>query len=585
MTTTIKITSSELIREEFDAQKKLSGLRFPLEDKIKDYFPKKDGQLVFQDFKTFVALQELVYEKLSYSKSDDIFVGVSHHLAGLVTLDSLVSVSTSQCEAFSNHKVDYGQEHPLSINNCLNLYLTAMDDARPRSALENLTHAFFNWVVQSSAQELVGRKVDTKIQDYSLSFNDKIYSPKLKYTKGAQKVGFDISKYDVSGKNHALGKNDASARNSGSSLKNNEVVNGGVSSQDRVIGENGAVGEKKTGGAVGASVSVLGNRSKGGSKEMSGASSGEAMGRVVMSDAYIHGHDEFKMEFKKIAMIVRNRDYLSSLFSPRKLFQNYLLLGPPGTGKTTMVSTLAKECGLKFYTIPCVTLGSEYFSRSAANLNDVYAQAVREVEEKKEPGVILFFDEFDHIAKRRGYGNSSESDSLITTLNENLDGSSSRAGIITFAASNVEDMLDTAVVSRFRRFYIGYPQDDVALEGIHSVVIRKLETYAGRSLFEKIDYSEILSFAHNDERYKSGRIIDRILTNAALNKVIDGLNNGEFPSGGVRGSASGTDRSFTLVTSADLALEYARFNMESEQKINGSQKSLSSELGSVSRTR
>ena len=71
MTTTIKITSSELIREEFDAQKKLSGLRFPLEDKIKDYFPKKDGQLVFQDFKTFVALQELVYEKLSYSKSDE----------------------------------------------------------------------------------------------------------------------------------------------------------------------------------------------------------------------------------------------------------------------------------------------------------------------------------------------------------------------------------------------------------------------------------------------------------------------------------------------------------------------------------
>ena len=55
------------------------------------------------------------------------------------------------------------------------------------------------------------------------------------------------------------------------------------------------------------------------------------------SEIYIYGQDHVKQEFAKIAAIVRNRGHLTRLFDAKKLFQHYLLVGPPGSGKTTLV--------------------------------------------------------------------------------------------------------------------------------------------------------------------------------------------------------------------------------------------------------
>lgn len=272
-----------------------------------------------------------------------------------------------------------------------------------------------------------------------------------------------------------------------------------------------------------------------------------------LSDAdFIYGQEHVKKEFAKITTIVKYKEYFTGLFDPKRLFNHYLLVGPPGTGKTTLIRSLSSRCGMYFYNIPCVELGSEYFTKTATNIHNVYREARKMVQEQKTPGVIIFFDEIDHIAKKRGRDNSREYDSLVTTLNENMDGSSSSPGIITFAATNVEEMLDTAIANRFKRLYVGYPADDKGVIGIHQAVIRKMEQYAHRKLFDSLEYSRILSFAHKEERYKSGREIERILRNVAIEKSLPLAGTGKYP----------------LVTTTDLVAAYDHHEFEQQNTQN-----------------
>lgn len=269
---------------------------------------------------------------------------------------------------------------------------------------------------------------------------------------------------------------------------------------------------------------------------------------------YLHGLDHVRQELERVVRIVAHKEYLLTIFPAKKLFRNYLLVGPPGTGKTTLVQNLAVRCGLYFLPVPCVTLGSSFFSKTASNIHDRYRLAYRQMQEQDLPGAIIFFDEIDHIAKQRGYGHSSEGDSLVTTLNENLDGGSSKPGIITIGATNVEQMIDPAVLSKFHRLHIPYPQEDKDIIGIHEAVIRKIEAYAQRAVFAARDYGKILPFAQEQEGYRSGRIIDRVLHAAALEKVLQG--------------AAG--KRFELVTTSDIVHTYHLTHLEETSPPKGS---------------
>ncbi len=263
------------------------------------------------------------------------------------------------------------------------------------------------------------------------------------------------------------------------------------------------------------------------------------------NEKYIFGQEQAKKELGRLAKILQNQEYFTKIVEPKKLFPNYLLAGPPGTGKTTLVFSMAKHCGLPVIYIPAAELLSEYFSKSASNLHAVYNGARTILEKGESKGVIIVFDEFDHIAKKRGYGHSSENDGLITTLNENLDGRSSKAGIITFGATNLPGMLDPAILSRFKQIYVGYPQNNEEIKGIHEIIIKKMEERPKQKLFDSVDYEKLLRYSSRDERFKAGRAINDVLHEALIEKSLCCIR-----------------KPFTLITTEDLIQAYESYNLD-----------------------
>ncbi len=505
------ITKPDLEKEEYPTLRRLNGARFNLQEKVNRYIPKSDGTKVFNALKQYFIVQAAAYEKLrkesvklmeepakeagepaSLCPSLCSSLCLATYLASLAGSSVLDYQKDSRVSFFSNKKIDYLKPFPDPVVDSLEIYLQSMKDLGSSFALESITEAFFNWGLDSSFSKLEEAGWLEKVTIKKAIIDGETYPLELCEHKHKKEKRDKLS-FDLS----------------------RYVI--------KDTPKNDPDGKQRP---------------------------------KISNAAFIHGHDEVKEEFKKIAALIKYKEYFRSLFDPKRLFNNYLLVGPSGTGKTTLVNSLAGECGLYFIRVPCVELGSEFFSKTASNIHGVYASARQVVNSGKHQGVIIFFDEIDHIAKRRGYGNSSEGDSLITTLNENLDGGSSQEGIITFGATNVEHMIDPAILSRFRKLHVGYPSDEQGVIGIHQAVISRMETYSGKRMFSQLDYASILEFSRQDERYKSGRIIEKILYNAAIKKALQSQSR--------ENREPAEKKELLLVTSGDVLSEYAHCPVESD---------------------
>jgi ATP-dependent Zn protease len=125
---------------------------------------------------------------------------------------------------------------------------------------------------------------------------------------------------------------------------------------------------------------------------------------------------------------------------PIKLSSGILLIGPSGCGKTMIASALSKEFKINFYSIKGPEILNKYIGASEAAIREIFENA------KKTVPCIVFFDEFDSIAPKRGTGSSGVTDRIVNQLLTYLDGIESREGIFVIGASSRPDLIDPAIL-------------------------------------------------------------------------------------------------------------------------------------------
>ncbi|MCO5559635.1 hypothetical protein L7F22_013236 [Adiantum nelumboides] len=132
----------------------------------------------------------------------------------------------------------------------------------------------------------------------------------------------------------------------------------------------------------------------------------------------------------------------SKLFSkaPLRLRTGVLLYGPPGCGKTHVVGIAAAACSLRLISVKGPEILNKYIGASEQGVRDLFTKA------SAAAPCILFFDEFDAIAPKRGHDNTGVTDRVVNQLLTELDGVEALNGVFVFAATSRPDLLDAALL-------------------------------------------------------------------------------------------------------------------------------------------
>ena len=199
--------------------------------------------------------------------------------------------------------------------------------------------------------------------------------------------------------------------------------------------------------------------------------------------------------FANVAGLAEEKEELEEIVdflkSPKKYIQvgaripkGVLLVGPPGTGKTLLAKAVAGEAGVPFFTISGSDFVEMFVGVGASRVRDLFEDA------KKNAPCIIFIDEIDAVARRRGTGLGGGHDEREQTLNQllvEMDGFGVNEGIIVMAATNRVDILDPAILrpGRFdRKVSVGRPD----VKGRREI----LDVHAkGKPLGDDVDLDQI----------------------------------------------------------------------------------------------
>ena len=146
---------------------------------------------------------------------------------------------------------------------------------------------------------------------------------------------------------------------------------------------------------------------------------------------------------------------------PLRMRSGVLLYGAPGTGKTLLAGAVARECGLNFISIKGPELLSKYIGASEQAVRDTFQRA-----QSAKP-CVLFFDEFDSFAPRRGHDSTGVTDRVVNQLLTQLDGVESLEGVYVLAATSRPDLIDPALLRPGRldkSLYCPIPDEEEILQ-------------------------------------------------------------------------------------------------------------------------
>ena len=178
-------------------------------------------------------------------------------------------------------------------------------------------------------------------------------------------------------------------------------------------------------------------------------------GQVDITFDNVAGLQEEKEDLQEIVDFLRDPSKYIQVGA--RIPKGVLLEGPPGTGKTLMAKAIAGEAGVPFFSISGSDFVEMFVGVGASRVRDLFADA------KKNAPCIVFIDEIDAVARRRGTGMGGGHDEREQTLNQllvEMDGFGVNSGIIVMAATNRVDILDPAILrpGRFdRKIAVGRP--------------------------------------------------------------------------------------------------------------------------------
>ena len=251
-------------------------------------------------------------------------------------------------------------------------------------------------------------------------------------------------------------------------------------------------------------------------RQAGGGSNAKAM-NFGKSRAKMSAPGEKKVTFEDVAGLKEEKEELEEIVDflkdPKKYIQvgaripkGVLLEGPPGTGKTLLAKAVAGEAGVPFFSISGSDFVEMFVGVGASRVRDMFEEA------KKNAPCIIFIDEIDAVARRRGTGMGGGHDEREQTLNQMLvemDGFGVNEGIIVMAATNRVDILDPAILrpGRFdRKVVVGRPDVRGRLEilNVHA---------AKKPLGDDVDLD---SLARTTAGF-TGADLENILNEAAIN--------------------------------------------------------------------
>ena len=240
------------------------------------------------------------------------------------------------------------------------------------------------------------------------------------------------------------------------------------------------------------------------------------------SRARMSTEQDKKITFAQVAGLQEEKEELEEIVdflkAPKKYIQvgaripkGVLLVGPPGTGKTLLAKAVAGEAGVPFFSISGSDFVEMFVGVGASRVRDLFEDA------KKNAPCIIFIDEIDAVARRRGTGMGGGHDEREQTLNQllvEMDGFGVNEGIIVMAATNRVDILDPAILrpGRFdRKVVVGRPD----VQGREEI----LKVHAkGKPLGDDVDLKQI---AQTTAGF-TGADLENLLNEAAILAAKDG---------------------------------------------------------------